>query len=430
MIGIGIDFGTTNSCVSMAVAGREPGVVSAQFQLLGEPTPTFRSILYFRRSEAEGRRQIHIACGSEAIEQYLADEEKGRLIQSIKSLLGSATFTSTAIYGRSYGAEDLVAVFLRALLAGCREQLGEMNGRIVVGRPVQFVGAESAEDEQLALARLRNAFAHAGIHEFEFEYEPVAAARTYQHRLTRDEVVLIGDFGGGTSDFSVLALGPSHRGRAERGGVLATVGLPLAGDTFDTRIIRHVVSPLLGYGTEYRSFGKDLSVPSWFYSRLERWHYLSLLKSRETLATIRSVQRTANQPLRLAALRELVEDDLGFRLHQAVQQTKIALSRAEEARFHFELSSIAIETQVSRGDFERWIGEDLHSIERSVDEVLAIAGLAAEQIDRVFLTGGSSFVPSVRRIFEQRFGSRKLTGGDNFTSVATGLAIAALGADD
>ncbi len=246
---------------------------------------------------------------------------------------------------------------------------------------------------------------------------------TYEHRLTRDEVVLIGDFGGGTSDFSILSLGPSSKAKPNQ--ILATVGLPLAGDAFDTRIIRHVVSPLLGYGSDYHSFGKALSVPSWFYTRLERWHYLSLLKSRDTLQTIRSVQATADDPDKIAALGELIEGDLGFRLHQAVQHTKIQLSRSELASFRFELPSVSIHADVSRGHFEKWIEEDLALIGRSVESVLSLAGLTPSQIDRVFLTGGTSFVPSVRRIFEQRFGRDKLTGGDNFTSVATGLALAA-----
>ncbi len=159
MLGIGIDFGTTNSCISLVLPGGDP--VSAQFQLLGEPTQTFRSVLYFQRDEKH-RSKTHVHCGSEAIEQYLQDEEKGRLIQSIKSLLGSAHFTTTAVYGKSYSAEDLVAVFMRSLLTACREQLGEIKGRIVVGRPVKFVGAECEEDEQLALIRMRNALVMRG----------------------------------------------------------------------------------------------------------------------------------------------------------------------------------------------------------------------------------------------------------------------------
>jgi hypothetical chaperone protein len=182
---------------------------------------------------------------------------------------------------------------------------------------------------------------------------------------------------------------------------------------------------LLGYGSEYRSFGKALAVPSWFYSRLERWHYLSLLKSRETLQTIRSIQSTADAPKRLAALSELVENDLGFRLHQAVQHTKIALSHTEQANFRFDLLALSIQSTVRRTEFESWIANDLHSIEQSITEVLEQARLTPEGIDRVFLTGGTSFVPAVRRIFEERFGREKLTGGNNFTSVATGLAIAA-----
>jgi hypothetical chaperone protein len=262
--------------------------------------------------------------------------------------------------------------------------------------------------------------------------EPIAAAYAYESTLTRDELILIGDFGGGTSDFSLLHVGPGVRlrGRTPK-DLLGNSGLGLAGDSFDARIVRKLVSPALGSDSFERSYAQATdrpasiipAVPAWIYANLERWHYLSFLKTRNVAEILKSARVRAQEPEKIEALINLVEEDLGYQLHQAVQRLKIDLSRKESAEFRFRDGSMDIVATVSRIEFDSWIRDDLQSIERCVDNLLATSDIAAQRVDRVFLTGGTSFVPAVRRIFEERFGAERVRTGNEFTSVARGLAL-------
>lgn len=396
----GLDFGTTNSAVACVT---ERGV---------ETTPVHRSILYFERKAAT-------ATGNDAIDRYLAADEKGRLMQSLKSFLASRLFTGTSVYGRQYSIEDLVAIFLRDLRKIAEQQFGPFEGTIVVGRPVRYSNANDAADNDFALERVRRALEKAGIGPVEFEYEPVAAAYFYASRLDHEELLFIGDFGGGTSDFSLLRVGPRER------SILGTEGVALAGDAFDSRMVRHLVSPMLGQGSEYRSLEKILPMPVWVYSDLERWHYLSLLKSNDTIQMLRSIRHNSFQPEQLDALLHVIQDDLGFYLHRSIQATKSALSSADEGFFHFNDGVVKIEAELTRSQFQKWIEEELRIIHGCVERLLAHSGVSPKDVDHVFLTGGSSLVPAVRLIFESIFGCSKLTGGNEFTSVAQGLALRA-----
>jgi hypothetical chaperone protein len=296
-----------------------------------------------------------------------------------------------------------------------------------VGRPVRFVGAETQDDEEFALGRLRRAFELAGYEHIDFEMEPIAAAYAYESTLDHDELILIGDFGGGTSDFSLLHVGPGIRARGRRPeDLLGNSGLGLAGDAFDARIVRKLVSPELGAGTLLNPASKMLpAVPAWIYANLERWHYLSFLRTRNVTEILKSARARAMEPEKIAALITLVDEDLGFQLHQAVQRLKYELSSVEEAEFRFVDGSMELRKRVTRADFESWIAEDLAAIEGCVDGLLEQAGVSRAEVDRVFLTGGTSFVPAVRRIFERRFGADRVTSGNEFTSVARGLALRA-----
>jgi hypothetical chaperone protein len=297
----------------------------------------------------------------------------------------------------------------------------------LAGRPVRFVGAESDADDAYAVSRLRGAFALAGFESVEFELEPIAAAYSYESTLGHDELILIGDFGGGTSDFSLLRVGPGvrRRGRSPE-DMLGISGVALAGDAFDARIVRKLVSPALGSNSFTLSMNKMLpAVPAWIYSNLERWHYLSFLRTRDVKEILRSARLRALEPEKVEALNQLIEEDLGYQLHQAVQRVKFELSRSDAAEFRFSDGSIDLRIPVARADFEDWIADELHAIEASVDSLVQSSGIAPGQVDRVFLTGGSSFVPAVRRIFRKRFGDDRVSSGNEFTSVALGLALSA-----
>jgi hypothetical chaperone protein len=412
---VGIDFGTTNSAVAWSRPG-EPVQLSQS---------NFRSILFFEAEHGYSKLAPVPHAGPAAINAYLSRNDPGRLIQSIKSLASDRSFRRTQVAGHYFSFEDLVAAILNALVYPVRDLLRESGTKIVAGRPVQFVGAKTKEDDVFAEERLRRAFQLAGLPEITFEYEPIAAAYFYETRLDHDEIVLIADFGGGTSDFSVVRVGPGVREVPKAGRILANKGLPFAGDAFDAAIIRHLVSPLLGRGSHYHSLGKSLPAPGWIYRNLERWHHLSFLRSRETMQVMRSVRAEADDPDAISALIRLVEDDLGFQLHQAVQRAKSELSLSQACIFRFAEPGLIIEREVTRDQFESWIRPELTRIAETVDQAIRDASLSPKQIDRVFLTGGTSLVPAVRSIFEQRTGADRISAGNEFTSVVEGLALRA-----
>ncbi|MGH9596938.1 MAG: Hsp70 family protein [Edaphobacter sp.] len=431
-ISLGIDFGTTNS--SIALAGADGMVELVSFPTATVVTESFRSVLYLEQRKHAGHSQIKGFTGPAAIEQYLEAEHKGRLIQSLKSYLTSRTLTGTEVFGRRYTIEDLISRILADLRLNAERQFDQPIRHATVGRPVRFVGAENAEDDEFAVERLRQAFVRAGFESVAFEMEPIAAAYAYESTLDHDELILIGDFGGGTSDFSLLHVGPGVRGRGRSAkDLLGNSGLGLAGDSFDARIVRKLVSPALGSDSFERSYAQAAdrpaniipAVPAWIYANLERWHYLSFLKTRNVAEILKSARARAQEPERIAALINLVEEDLGYQLHQAVQRLKVDLSYEESAEFRFRDGSMDIVATVSRCDFEDWIADELQAIERCVDGLLAASNVDAREVNRVFLTGGTSFVPAVRRIFETRFTASRVQTGNEFTSVARGLALRA-----
>jgi len=411
---VGIDFGTTNSAVAIASA-------SGSVELVPLPDPAapggtrrhWRTVLFFETGGALG---AGLTAGAPAIARYLETEGEGRLVQSIKSHLASASFKATTIHGRRWALDDMIAAYLRQVRAASPVDLGR---RCVVGRPVRYWGAETPEDDARAVERMRAALAKAGFDEVTFEYEPVGAAASYAARLDHEELIVVADFGGGTTDFSVIRLGPD-----EPGAVLATGGIGVSGDAFDARVIDAVVAPALGRGTRYRDeMGAEAPVPAWLYGHLRRWHYLSFLREEKTLRLLERVARGAIEPARVGRLVRVVDDDLGLVLHRAVEGAKVRLSSREAD--HVALDALELDLPVTRAGFDAWIGDDLAAIEQVLDQVLARAGVAATDIDRVFATGGSSLVPAVRGRLAQRFGADRLVGGEELTSVAWGLAARA-----
>lgn len=425
-VAVGIDFGTTNSSVALLTG--DSGLQLTSFAFRGIPTESYRSVLYFEQlKSAAGHKRTHGLTGPAAIERYLETDEKGRLIQSLKSHLSSRSLTGTEIFGRRHKLEEVISRLLTDLRKAAEHQFGQPIRHATVGRPVRFVGSESTEDDEFAVERLRQAFALAGIEHVEFEMEPVGAAYSYEATLDHDELILIGDFGGGTSDFSLLRVGPGvcRRGRT-KDDLVGNSGVGLAGDAFDARIVRKLISPALGSNSEARSLNKLLpAVPAWIYANLERWHYLSFLRTNNVREILKSARVRALEPEKIEALIAIVDGDLGYQLHQAVQQVKFELSRSEAAEFRSREAGLDLRILVTRAEFESWIGEDLASIEQCVDSLMTTSGVDPRDVDRVFLTGGSSFVPAVRRIFETRFGAERLRGGNEFTSVARGLALRA-----
>ncbi len=414
-IALGIDFGTTNSVVALAYENGR--VESLSWPSPWGATDVFRTALVLW---SDAPRRIAYAAGPEAIARAIEPQGEQRFVQSIKTYLASKLFTETRIYGERFTLERLVGMFLARLLAGTDGQ-GERPKAVIAGRPVVFAGTRP--DEALALARLAAAYAAVGIAPVELAYEPLGAAYWYARKLDRPETVLIADFGGGTSDFSILRFS-REAGRAVA-RPLAHGGVGIAGDTFDARIIDHMISPRLGKGTFYRSFDKRLPIPAFVHAAFAQWHQLSWLKSARTLAELRALAASAEAPEQLEDLITLVEQDLGFELYQVVGGVKAKLSSATEAQLVFSRGGVHIEAEVTREDFETWIAADLARLGAAMDATILRAGLRASEIDAVFLTGGTSYVPAVRALFADRFDATRIHVGDAFQSVASGLALIA-----
>jgi len=415
---VGIDFGTTNSV--LAIRQPDGQVTTARFPFGDAAHDVFRSVLCFWAEEGRGRTVLRHEAGPPAIRAYLDDPLDSRLIMSMKTYLAQQSFTQTRIFNRIFTLPQLVGTFLRALFGATADLPAEM--RIVAGRPVHFAG-ETADDT-LGEIRLRESYADAGWHDVTVAMEPEAAGYRFSRSLTAPATVLVGDFGGGTSDFSVLRFEP---GSARRVTALGHAGVGLAGDAFDYRIIDHVISPRLGKGDTYKVLGTALPVPPEYYASFARWHRLSLMRTPKILRELEEVARASAHPERVRRLIALIRDELGYQLYQAVSGVKAELSRAEAVTLRFHHRDFVLEEVITRADFESWIAGDLARIAASVDRALEAAGVDGAAVDRVFLTGGSSFIPAVRRLFEDRFGAARISAGGEFVSVAEGLAL--IGAD-
>jgi hypothetical chaperone protein len=408
---VGIDFGTTNSVA--AILQPDGRVQTRRVSTEGLVQDVFRTVLCFWQEDNRGTKRLQHAAGPQAIEAYLDDPLESRLIMSMKTYLAQRSFTQTNIFGRIFTLEQMVALFLEALLGDAAK-----DARIIAGHPVRFAG-EFADDD-FGEARLRAGYAAAGYADIGVALEPQAAGYRFTRTLTAPATVLVGDFGGGTSDFSILRFVP---GDAQPVVSLGHSGIGIAGDTFDYRIIDNAVSPLLGKGDSYRIMDKDMPVPIEYFSGFARWHRLSLMRAPKTLRDIEEVARASADPSRLRSLIALIRDEMGYQLYQTVSAVKAALTRAPEAVLAFGHAGLAIERRITQTEFEGWIAPDIARLGETVDAALLKAGLTTNDIDRVFLTGGTSFVPAVKRIFEERFGGQKISAGGEFVSVAEGLAL-------
>jgi hypothetical chaperone protein len=409
---IGVDFGTTNSVVAIL---QPDGSVTTQRHAVGQAElDVFRTVLCFWNEEKRGRITQHHAAGPFAVQAYLDDPLESRLIMSMKTYLAQRSFTQTNILGRIFTLEQMVSLFLGRLLADG----DNAAARVVAGRPVRFAGefADDAHGEE----RLRASFAQAGFASIDVALEPEAAGYRFARTLAAPATVLVGDFGGGTSDFSVMRFDPAGAARVMP---LGYAGIGIAGDTFDYRIIDNVVSPLLGKGDTYNVMGKHLPVPPEYFAGFARWHRLSLMRAPRTLREIEEVAAASTHPDRLRTLITLIEDELGYQLYQTVSAVKAELSRHETAVLRFAHAGLAIERSIARNEFDTWIADDLRRISATIDQALERAGVRADEIDRVFLTGGTSFVPAVQSLFTGRFGAEKVSAGGEFVSVAEGLAL-------
>jgi hypothetical chaperone protein len=421
---IGIDFGTTNTVVAYADA---TGVVVQRFQSQDTLVTNFNSVIFFPEDDSIGGGAV---VGPAAMEAYFNHDACGRLLQSLKSFLTSS-FESTRIGTKRYTLEDLIALIFRGVLAEIPSERISADKSIIVGRPVEFVNAETEEENRRAEERLRTACAQVGLTAVSFEYEPVAAAFSYEQGLNEDQLLLVGDFGGGTSDFTLIKVGPSASKLSNAERILGTSGIGVAGDAFDAAIVKNKIVRHLGSGARYNAQnGISLEIPHWIYSHVSNWHQLAMLKEAKNIKLLHdlSLLTKGNAKQGIEWLLVLIRENLSYFLYQNIAETKASLSSTESALFKFVRSPIDIIELIERSSFESWIVEPLVKIQHCVEEVLRQGGVTHADVHKVFLTGGSAFVPAVRRVFSSLFGSEKIAGGNEFTSVAAGLALKAYAA--
>ncbi|MET1754837.1 Hsp70 family protein [Novosphingobium sp. RD2P27] len=413
----GLDFGTTNSVAAVASgAVQQPRLVD----LTGPQgvSEVFRSALCFWQDDSVPGG-LAVEAGPTAIHEYLEDPSGSRFLQSFKSVAASATFESAPVFAKRYRFEELGRLFLTKLASHADGELQQLD-RLVIGRPVHYAGARPDP----ALARQRyDAMFEGFAKEIHYVYEPLAAAFSFASRLSEPATLLVADFGGGTSDFSVVRV--EEPGAAQRCVPLAHAGVGLAGDRFDQRIVDRLVLPALGKGGQYRSFDKLVDIPATYFTEFSDWSKLALMRNRKTLAELDRLRRSAVDSDAIGRMIAMIENELGFSLYDAVGHLKRNLSEKEHAQFHFSGAEVEITAEVTRAEFETWIADDVARMARAVDEALAAASLNEREIDRVFLTGGTSLVPAVRAIFSARFGAAKIMSGGELTSIAHGLALVA-----
>jgi len=414
---LGLDFGTTNTVLALSDGGT--ATHSMHFTSSAGETDTMRTALSFMKDPVMGAQALKVEAGQAAIRQFIDNPGDCRFLQSIKTFAASALFQGTLIFARRHVFEDLMEIFLRRLKTYADDNWPTDVSRVVAGRPVHFAGANP--DAKLATERYNVALTRLGFPEIHYVYEPVAAAYYFAQTLKSDATVLVADFGGGTTDYSLI------RFERKAGRLMATPighsGVGIAGDHFDARMIENLVAPEIGKGTYFKSFDKVLEVPAGYYVNFSRWNQLSIFKTTREFTDLKSLVRSALDPDKLELFIDLVEHDEGYPLYQAISATKMALSAEEEAEFNFPPLGRAGRKLVKRSDFESWIAEDLARIEGALNDVLEKTGTAPEAVDKVFLTGGTSFVPAVRRIFTRRFDASKIESGGELLSIAHGLAL-------
>ena len=414
----GIDFGTTNSALAVNMDSNVEVVDIDRFNTQGR---TLKSVLYFDPEEKE------FFVGQEAIDNYIENDAYGRFIQSIKAFLPDNSFHSTEIRGKYYKLDDLIAIILKKIKTEGEKYVDSPVDSVVLGRPVLF--SEDKDKDAFAEERLKSAARKAGFKHIHMQYEPIAAALSYESGLSpgEEKIVLIGDFGGGTSDFTIMKVkgGRPHRGYDSRKNILSLNGVYVGGDTFDSQIMREKIALYFGKDVTIKAFMDDYSVgfPKILIRKLCKWHLIPQLRLPKTLQSIHEMKLRADKPELLENLISLIEDNYGYMLFRSIEKNKIDLSSANESKIIFEGLKQRIEETVTRSEFEEIIADDFSTIKKCVEKTLADASLSAKDIDVVFLTGGSSYIVCINRYFQEMFGKEKINQTNAFTSVSYGLGI-------
>jgi hypothetical chaperone protein len=415
---LAIDFGTSNSLVGAARG--DDRIEALPIDPVAKDPSLMRTLLYFVDS-----RECYF--GAQTIPKYVENEMEGRLFRSFKSHLANRSYSGTSVGDRVMSLENLVTTFLIELKKRSEDILGEKAERAIIGKPARY-SLDPAVDE-FALGRMGRAVEAAGFKEYQFVPEPLAAALDYRRGLKEEKLVLIGDFGGGTSDFTLMRMGPFDYKDSD---VLGIDGCPLAGDALDSLFMSQRLNKFFGSEVKYKmSMSANwLSMPPTVTERLNQPAHIVHLKDRATYEFIKEVRKGApaeKDKKSIDRLFAMIEDQQIFAFFEQIEATKRRLSERDIASFAFDYPEIEVKTDFLREEFDVWSQPTVDKIFASMDECLRKGGVTADKVDLISLTGGSSQVPKIRREFEKRFGPEKLQTRSHFHSVLSGLIESARG---
>jgi len=408
----GIDFGTTNSALS--IFNEETNKIV--------DTIILPSLLYFPIDQ-HSSDELNYVVGESAISEYLNDGMRGRFMKSVKRILPRSSFIETRIHNKRFNASDLVALILKTLKARADQIIGHDCTKAVIGRPV-FFDDDNASMDSLAQKRLSKAAEQAGFLDVRFQFEPIGAAFAYEKTITEQENVLVADLGGGTTDFTYLTLNPSQIGKKDREkDIIATGGIYIGGDSFDSAFMWEKGTPYFGKNTMYEaSPGKLLKVPVSLFTNICSWEQMNFFNGQKIKNDLQTYYHYSRQDPVFKNLLTLTDNNLGYSVFQSIERTKIELSGQLLSQFSYEKMDIKIEEQISIEDYNKIIERDINKIDRYLDSFLAKHHINSTEIDSLFMTGGTSMVSAVKKLFEAKFPGTKIHSGDNFISVAKGLA--------
>ncbi len=406
----GLDFGTSNSTLGHVALDGKPHLLA-----LEGGQATIPSVLFFDFEHDA----IHF--GRAAVAEYVSGAD-GRLMRSLKSVLGTALFADTTrVKAKRLGFGEIIGTYIGELKRRAETSLGGELRRVVLGRPVQFVDDDPLADKA-AQGQLEAAARAQGFDEIAFQFEPIAAALDYERQVSAERLALIADLGGGTSDFSLVRVSPDRIGKADRAGdILATHGVHIGGTDFDRLLAMNRIMPELGYGSLTRDGKRHLPVAPYF--DLATWHRINRLYDAKAQRDLRSTIREAVEAERVETMVMLVEDRLGHKLIGAVEAAKIALSDAESVDFAFPVRERDIRTTITAAQLGEALEGSVGRLETTILETLTRAGVKAEDVDSLILTGGSTLVPLVAGRLRGLFPEADLVRTDVLGSVGLGLAL-------
>lgn len=407
----GIDFGTTNS--ALAIFDEEKKEII--------DTIIIPSLIYFPSTSIPNQEKYVI--GDLAIESYLSDQMEGRFIKSIKQILPRRSFIETRIQNKKYNASDLVALILKELKGKADKIIGYNCTKAVIGRPVFFDDDDTMKDT-LAQTRLNKAAQIAGFTDIRFQFEPIGAAFAYEKTIQKKENVLVADLGGGTTDFTYLILDPSKVGSKDRkNDMMATGGIYVGGDSFDSSFMWEKGTPYFGKNTIYEATpGKPLTVPKSLFANICTWDKMNFFNSLRIKKDIQDYYYYSGNDPKFKNLITLIDNNLGYSVFQSIEKTKIALTNNNVADFSYTKMDIDINEEISLSIYNEVVAKDIERISDYLDEFLLKYEIKPTDIDSLFLTGGTSMVSAIQNLFKTKFPHLKINSGDNFKSVAKGLA--------